>query len=119
MTKAIAVPAQIIKIETKSDNSIKITAVTMLETTPEESTILFSLRNKSGYMAFSESMIKEEVFKDLPEVKPEFAGEKSPAQRMRAALFVWWEQTGKQGEFELFYRRHYERMIDQVKEKLN
>jgi len=119
MNKAIAVPVQITKIETKSDNSIKITAITMLEVDAEQATVLFSLRNKLGYMAFSESVIKEEVFQDLPEVKPEFAGEKSPAQRMRAVLYRWWEQTGKQGDFELFYRRHFERMIDQVKEKLN
>lgn len=113
------IPVQVNQIMSKVDGSIKITAVTTTEIDPLEATILFSLANKLGYMGFSERAIVKEDFDNLPEIKPDFEGEKTPAQRMRGVLFKWWEQLGKPGDFELFYRRHYERMIDQVKSKLN
>ena len=38
--------------------------------------------------------------------------------RLRACLYVAWEQAGKPGEYEDFYRHRMERFINDVKNKL-
>lgn len=119
MTQVFTVPVQITQITTKVDRSIKITAVTTTECDPLEATVLFSLANKAGYMGFSERKITEEDFKDLPEIKPEFPNDKTPGERLRNSFYVLWKETGKQGEFDTFYKRNMEKIIDQVKSKLN
>lgn len=43
----------------------------------------------------------------------------SPSQRLRAVLFVMWQQSGGNGDFEVYYRQQIERFIDRVKENLN
>lgn len=45
--------------------------------------------------------------------------EKSPSQRLRAVLFVLWEQRGSKGEFEEFYKESIERVIKRIKEELD
>jgi hypothetical protein len=44
---------------------------------------------------------------------------KKPSQRLRAVLYVLWEQRGKQGEFNDFYRTQMEKVIEAVKSKLD
>lgn len=80
--------------------------------------MVFKLYNKLGWFVFSEQSIKPEDIKDLPEIQLD-EGEKSPSQRMRAALFVYWEQQKIQEPFDIFYRRQVEKWISQIKEKLN
>lgn len=43
---------------------------------------------------------------------------KTPGQRLRACLFVLWKQGGEQGDYDSFYRRNMERIIEYVKGKL-
>lgn len=45
--------------------------------------------------------------------------QKSPGQRLRAVIYVWWEQSGTSEEWEPFYKRQMERIIDRVKDKLD
>lgn len=86
--------------------------------TPEQLTELFGLHEQVGWFFFlkaPEITINKE---ELPEIHLE-DGEKSPGQRLRATLFVYWNQrTDKTQDFELFYRRWMERTIHQVKEQL-
>ena len=44
---------------------------------------------------------------------------KTPSQRLRAVLFVYWKQhKQKEIEFDIFYVRYMNRLIEQIKEKL-
>lgn len=43
---------------------------------------------------------------------------KTPSERLRAVLFVWWKQEGEQGVFIDFYRNKMEALIDGVKNNL-
>lgn len=52
----------------------------------------------------------------LKEFKNKFE-EKSPSARLRAVLFVLWKETDGTGEFEDFYRRRMNSIIDKIKEK--
>ena len=54
---------------------------------------------------------------ELVEVTTE-AERKTPSQRLRACLHVWWQQLGKNGSFNHFYDDQMEKLITFVKTKL-
>jgi len=55
---------------------------------------------------------------DLIEVKGE-TETKTSSQRLRGVMYVWYEQLGKQGEFEDFYKSKMNNIIEQIKQKLD
>lgn len=112
------VSSQIQKIQTLVDGGFKLDVITQ-ELTPEEATLLLSLHKKQGWFLFKEAPFKEEDLVDLPEIKPEFKGDKTPSQRLRAVLYVYWQQNGGKGDFDSFYKRQMERIINKIKEKLD
>lgn len=72
-------------------------------------------RDELGWMCWSPNKHQTE---DLPkEAAPE--NQKTSSQRLRAVIFVLWQQQGGQGDFEVFYREKMERLIDMVKTKLD
>ena len=45
---------------------------------------------------------------------------KTPSQRLRAVLYVYWKQHKQEElEFDIFYLRHMNNMIEKIKEKLD
>lgn len=44
--------------------------------------------------------------------------EKSPSQRLRAVLYIYWEQYMPTKDFEEYYKRKMENIINLVKSKL-
>lgn len=46
-------------------------------------------------------------------------GEKTPSQRLRAVLYVRWQQNGAKGNPDDYYRREMERLINHVKDSLD
>lgn len=47
-------------------------------------------------------------------------GVKTPGQRLRSVIFVYWKQYKKEGdEFEAFYRRNMDSIIETYKSKLD
>ena len=112
----VSLPAIITKITTMSDGGIRLQVDTQ-EITSKDTSELFELKGKLGYFFFDEQSIKEIDTSKLPEIVLE-DGEKSPSQRMRAALFVYWEQNKIKEPFDIFYRRQLGKWIDTIKEKL-
>lgn len=43
---------------------------------------------------------------------------KTQSQRIRACLYRYWEQQGKEGDFETFYKQKTEKIIESIKDKL-
>ena len=117
-TPLFQVPATITKITTMADRSFRLQVDTERELTPAEATLLFSLNSNSGYFLFKPEVFVVDDVEEIPEYKPEEKSEKSPSQRLRAVLYRLWEQSGKIGDFELFYRTRMDRLIDQIKERL-
>ena len=104
---------------------VRIVLDTQETLTPEQKAELFDLYDQTGWVYFLEAPDAKIKTEDLPEIQLE-EGEKSPSQRLRGALFVYWDQNirGKKADaysvdFELFYRRQMEKIIDQVKERLS
>lgn len=99
-----------------SDGGLRL-QVDTAEIAPEDKSELMGLYNKAGWFVFSDNGIKEA---DIPTEQVEFKTDKTPGQRLRAVLYRLWEQSSitTRGEFETFYKIRIEKIIDQIKEKL-
>ena len=112
----LTLPATIEKVSTRVDNTISI-GISTQELEPEAAAALFSLKGKTGWMLFSESEMKES---DIPkESAPEFKTDKSPSQRLRAVLYVYWkENTNQKKPFDNFYKEWTNKKIEEIKDLL-
>lgn len=112
--KAVTCPVIITTCSTRADGSIGLRLSTP-ELKPEEKTVFFELQGVQLKMLLQPDGATAEL--ELREVKGEFE-HKTPGQRLRACLFILWKQNGEQGDFEDFYRRQMEKIIDWIKSKL-
>ncbi|MDI6788417.1 MAG: hypothetical protein QME51_08610 [Planctomycetota bacterium] len=117
MTDRFQVPSTVSRITTMADNTVRL-IIDCQEIPPDQESKIFALRNKLGWFIFSEQPVKEEYVKDLPEIAVD-KNEKTPGQRLRAVLYLYWNQHKSTHSFDDFYRLHMEKFIDSVKEKLD
>ena len=103
-------------VKTLKDRTIKITFQTQ-EMSPEDAADCMRLNQSFGWLIFAPENAGQVTIPDEP--PPEFKNTKTPSARMRAVLFVYWQQLGGEGGFETFYREKMEMMINWVKEKLD
>jgi uncharacterized protein with ParB-like and HNH nuclease domain len=98
-------------IQTLVDGGIKIAVVTR-ELSPQEQTKVFELARKEGWMVFSESDIQEE---DVPaENVDAFDKEKTPSQRLRSRMFVYYKETHKDDKG---FNQWYADALDEIGQK--
>ena len=110
--KTIITPAIFTGFRSKVDRSLGFSGVTP-ELSTTERALFFELQNQSVKLLITpegEPVPEYTVEKDL--------NQKSPAQRLRAALFVLWRQSGATGEYDVFYKLWMEKFINQIKEQL-
>lgn len=99
----------------KVDGSVKLIFETR-ELSGVDIAVLADYRQKEGWLLFSPNELESA---DIPDEKADsMTNQKTQAQRIRAVIFRLWEQNGKKGDFESYYKAATERMIDQLKEKL-
>lgn len=110
---AIKTELQINRVSIKKDDSISFSASTP-ELTDDELGAFRKL-TKTTVNALLEA---QEGSEQVLEIKEKIDDGRSPSSRLRAVLFVWWEQLGRQDDFELFYRSKMETLIEGVKNKL-
>lgn len=97
----------------RSDGSASVRFATQELTTAEFSQLKDHL-NGFGWMVFDENGIStEDIPKEIVEDK-----DKSPSKRLRAVLFILHKQKGVERDFETWYRGYMEKLIENVKEKL-
>ena len=113
MPKALTCPVILTSASTRADNSLGLRFATC-ELSPADMTAFFEIRNLNLKMLLQPVDSEPEA---LHEVKGDL-NEKTPSERLRAVLFVFWKQQGEQGEFHDFYRIHMEKLINFVKAKL-
>jgi len=111
--KAITCPVILSGASTRRDGSLGLRFDTP-ELSPDEKVALMELQNRNLKMLLQPA---EDAPVELKEVKGEF-DRKTPGQRLRAVLFCLWRQCGE-GEFEDFYRRRMEQIIETIKGKLD
>lgn len=108
--------AQIKKVETLSDRSLKLTIYTQ-ELDATAKAILFELQNKLGWMVFKETAIEEQ---DIPTAEIKLEGSyKSPSERLRNVLYRIWENGSQKEPFNThYYPRIMNTLIETYKDRL-
>lgn len=112
--KSIQSDIVIMGIRSKVDGSIGFNASTP-ELTPEEKTEFFKLQSQNVIM----TLVPHDE-SNAPKIKIEREMEtKTPGQRLRNTIFVYWKQLGGRGEFDDYYKELMEGFINTVKAKLD
>jgi len=113
----LKLPAYLTGFSSKSDGSASIRFSTQ-EISSEEFGLLKKYLNEFGYLLFKESYIKDE---EIPEENPLEDDEKSPSRRLKAVLYVYFMEVkkGEKTEFNSFYKKEMEKIIDHIKTKLD
>lgn len=111
--KAIEMQSVISGIRAKVDGSLGLTLNTP-ELTPDEKVIVMQLQNLNVKMTLEPTDQKAE---SKSKVEKGIDG-KSPSERLYNTIFVYYKQIKSREDFEAFYRRHMEGIIDQYKAKL-
>lgn len=113
----IILPSQINPPRLRKDGSASVVFDTR-ELTSEEIFTIMSLRHSEGWLTFSPN--PDDV--EIPEEKAEL-DEKSPSERLKAVLYVWFKQETASGKFtglfETFRKEKMEKIIETVKGKLS
>ncbi len=107
-------PAILTRLAFTKDGGLSIGFATN-ELTDKDKVIASQFHGKFGHILFKENEITPEEIPDSDASDES----KSPAQRLRATLFVLWKQRGKKGDFEVFYRANMELAIERVKKLLD
>ncbi len=130
MKHSVVFEGGIDKVSTLADGSLRIFIGTP-ELSSETMVNLFSLIKRPGYVLISTNHINQDQIDAVEKATAnnEF-NEKTPSQRMRGVLYKLWEKTqpksinGDTGQmeyvdFELFYKRQMNKIIDHFKTKLD
>ena len=120
MSNLITFNVEVETIQSRKDNTLKIVLGTQELL---EGGKLFPLQNKLctiGIVA-NEALSQEDIealqasklgMDDIPNAK-------SPSQRLRNVLFIYWRQNdGGYSDFNLFYQNRIEKIIDTIKAKI-
>lgn len=86
------------------------------EATPEQKLVIMNYYQQFGWLLFSAEEHDESQLK-LEAVRKDTGG-KSPSQRLRAVLYVLYQQEGSAIPFEQYYEQKIERFINLVKQNL-
>lgn len=106
--KTIQFSALIEKCKANKDKTLDITISTQ-ELAPEDTAHIFSLFERQIWCALAETeLTKQDI--DIPEKLVE-KGQKTPSQRFRDRLFVYWQSTYKQ---KTGFDQYYERILDEL-----
>lgn len=109
----IKLPAYFTGFGSKSDGSASLRFNTQ-EIDADTFAELKRHHNAFGWLVFGENATEE----DIPDENVEEEGISS-SERLRRVLFVYWKQKNIGGDFELWRRQYIEKLIDNVKDKLN
>ena len=113
----VQLPAIFSKVTSRADKSYKLEFETR-ELSGNDASILLGLLQQEGYLLYSPNNDLTEA--DIPDEKADsMTGKKTQAQRLRAVLYVVWQQRGQNGSFENYYQTRMEQIIEQIKDKLD
>jgi ssDNA-specific exonuclease RecJ len=114
--------ATIENITTRRDNTLKVTIGTQ-ELGPEEEAKLFQFRNKVSKILFSDDNINQEMIDAVSDAPISYEEAKTPSQKQRAKIYVWYEKRFRghenKPEFKEFYRNIMDRHMDRIQEKID
>lgn len=113
MSKSISCPVILTSASTRVDGSIGLRFATP-ELSATDKAAFFEILNQSMNMVLMPTDSEPTLTK---EVKGQF-DTKTPSQRLRAVLFVLWKGAIDDGDFDGFYKKQMEIIINRYKDKL-
>lgn len=117
MPKPIQVPATLEGVSTLKDGGVSVRLHTQ-ELTSEEKTVVLNQQGKFGWFLFAEQEFNENEL-ELETIRKDVGG-KTPSQRLRAVLYIAYQQSGQHDKtFEQYYAQQMERFIERVKGALD
>ena len=129
MKNSVVFEGGIDKVSTLADGSLRVYVGTP-ELSSETMVSVFSLIKKPGFVLISANAINQDQIDAVEKAttNAEFS-EKTPSQRMRGVLYRLWEKTQPKTmngdgvmeyvDFDLFYKRQMNKIIDHFKTKLD
>lgn len=113
--KPLQLPATIEGISTHKDGSLGVRLSTQ-ELSPEQKIGLMEYLNQFGWFLFKPNEFQTT---DIPVKDAEGKNRKTPAQRLRAILWILWDKSDKSMTADQFYERELERIIESFKRQLD
>tara|TARA_R110000851_G_scaffold300144_1_gene456258 strand:+ start:814 stop:1161 length:348 start_codon:yes stop_codon:yes gene_type:complete len=113
----IQLAAHLVRANFNKDGSVSMNFKSGQEIADDKVIYLVNAARKDelGWIVWSPNEIQVE---DIPKEQAE-ENQKTAAQRLRATIFVWWQQQGGKGDFEVIYREKMEKFISRVKAELD
>ena len=105
----------------KADKSVSISFNTNLEQSTSEMAELDAMFQQQCVIAIKpeETPFLDSEVKDLDAIDSDLEDTtKTPSKRLRNALYVLWDQGVKDVEFKEFYKNRMNRLIEQIKSRL-
>lgn len=112
-TQSIETQAVITGIRAKVDGSLGL-SVSTPELSPDEKVLFMNLQNLNVCLTIEPTDTKPE---GKAKVEKGMDG-KSPSERLYNVIFVYYKQVKSTEQFEIFYAKHIEHIIDTYKAKL-
>lgn len=113
-TPPFKIEAELSGVSTKKDGSLGVRFNTQ-ELDIQNKLSIMEYVNKFGWLLFSPANITE---KDIPDKDPEIEG-KTPSQRLRNVLYVLWNEKSNEPDFESYYRKQMNKIIETLKSKID
>ncbi len=116
----MSIPAEITKVESKPNGAFRLQVDSQENIPAEMRSRIFNELDKMGYFCFLPELrpIAAEEVVSLPPLKLQEDETKTPSQRLRAVIYLLAKKRNE-ADTELFYRRCMEKLIDQIKDKLD
>lgn len=111
--KSISTPAIIEGLSARKDRSLGM-RITTPELSPEEKALFFELQGINIDIVITP---KDEPAPQQHQVKSDLY-QKTPSQRMRGVIYKLWTQDNEGLEYEAYYNRHMEKLIEFLKSKI-
>lgn len=103
-------------VSKKKDGTLSIKLGTQ-ELSSDETAKIFDFGGKQIWVGFAETPLTR---LDIPEEVMEFKGDKTPSERLRGVLWIYWDtKTPKTQTFEEFRKIYMEKIIGNIKDKLD
>jgi len=116
----LILPSQLMKFESLNDKSVKLTFGTQ-ELNPEQLGEMGQALQRFGWLAFQDDPFKSEEKGFLENLESDYEDTgKSPAQRLRAVLYLNWKQKPEGYEdFNRYYDFRMNKIVEHFKTKLD
>ena len=116
----IVISALLESYRSLKDKTIKLSFETQ-EPTLEQIQEIAMNNQKYGYLVFSGNQLSDQQLQEIENSKNDlYDSSKTPSKRLRNALYVWWSQNPQgYAKFEDYYLYQMNRIIENVKDKLN